>query len=140
MTLFNVPEFSVSEFSASLKRLVEDSFGYVRIRGEVSGFKKAASGHWYFSLKDERALIGGVCFRDVASRVDFEVEDGILIGHSMGGFLSLVFLLNHFEVAEDRLKHAILLAAHAGQVTENAPQNKMQIPLIETCRKTAIVV
>ena len=45
----NAPPFSVSELSAALKRTVEDAFGHVRVRGEISGCKRAASGHCYFT-------------------------------------------------------------------------------------------
>lgn len=62
-----------------MKRLVEDAFGYVRIRGEVSGFKQASSGHSYFSLKDESSLISAVLFRGAAMKVDFEIEEGLEI-------------------------------------------------------------
>ncbi len=78
--MFNVPEFSVSEFSASIKRVVEDAFGYVKIRGEITGFKRASSGHLYFSLKDEDAILSAVCFKNMADAVDFEVANGLQIG------------------------------------------------------------
>ena len=56
----NVVEFTVSELSAALKRTVEDAYGYVRVRGEISGYKGPhASGHVYFALKDESAKIDG---------------------------------------------------------------------------------
>lgn len=73
----NIPEFSVSEFSSSIKRVVEDAFGYVRIKGEITGFKRAASGHLYFTLKDENATLSSVCFRNAARGIDFEVADGL---------------------------------------------------------------
>lgn len=75
----NIPEFSVSQIARSIKMLVEDSFGYVKIKGEISGFKKAASGHLYFNLKDDDAVINAVCFRNSASSVDFEIEDGLMV-------------------------------------------------------------
>ncbi len=75
----NVPEFTVSEFSRSIKRVVEDSFGYVRIKGEITGFKKASSGHLYFSLKDENSLLSSVCFRNAAQLVAFEIADGLQV-------------------------------------------------------------
>ncbi len=56
-------EFSVSELSLALKRTVEEAFGQVRVRGEISGFKRAASGHLYFALKDEKAVLDVVCWR-----------------------------------------------------------------------------
>ena len=73
----NIPEFSVSEFSSSIKRVVEDAFGYVRIKGEITGFKRAASGHLYFTLKDENATLSSVCFRNAARGIEFEVGDGL---------------------------------------------------------------
>lgn len=77
--MFNVPEFTVSEFSRSIKRTVEDAFGYVRIHGEISGFKKATSGHLYFTLKDENALLSAVCFRGAASGIAFDIGDGLQV-------------------------------------------------------------
>lgn len=77
--MFNVPEFTVSEFSRSIKRTVEDAFGYVRIHGEISGFKKATSGHLYFTLKDENAVLSAVCFRGAASLINFEIGDGLQV-------------------------------------------------------------
>lgn len=60
-----------------LKRTVEDRFGYVRLRGELSGVKRAASGHMYCSLKDEKAVIDGVMWRGSANRLAFQPEDGL---------------------------------------------------------------
>jgi len=76
-TALNAPIFSVSEVSNHLKRVVEDSFSFVRVRGEVSGFKRAASGHLYFRLKDQDAVLDGVCWRGSAGRLGFEPEDGL---------------------------------------------------------------
>ncbi|MFN5780612.1 MAG: exodeoxyribonuclease VII large subunit, partial [Novosphingobium sp.] len=73
----NAAALSVSEISAALKRVVEDRFGFVRIRGELSGVKRAASGHLYLSLKDENARIDGIMWRGNAGRLGFNPEDGI---------------------------------------------------------------
>jgi len=73
----NLPEFSVSELSRALKRTVEDSYPYVRVRGEVSGFKRAASGHLYMTLKDENAVLDAVCWRGTAGRLSIDPEDGL---------------------------------------------------------------
>lgn len=73
----NLPEFSVSEIAAAVKRAVEDNFGYVRIRGEVSGFLAASSGHLYFSLKDDKAMIESVIWRGTAGKLRFQPEDGL---------------------------------------------------------------
>ncbi len=56
---------------------MEDAFGHVRVRGEVSGFKRASSGHVYFSLKDENAVLSAVCWKGVAGKLPFNPEDGL---------------------------------------------------------------
>jgi exodeoxyribonuclease VII large subunit len=73
----NAPAFSVSEISHALKRAVEDRFGHVRVRGELSGFKRAASGHLYFGLKDADAMLDGVMWKGNAGRLAFRPEDGL---------------------------------------------------------------
>jgi len=73
----NAPALSITEISALLKRTVEDRFGFVRVRGELSGVKRAASGHLYLSLKDENARLDGVMWRGGAQRLGFVPEDGI---------------------------------------------------------------
>ena len=60
-----------------LKRTVEDRFGFVRLRGELSGVKRAASGHLYGCLKDDAAVIDAVMWRSAAQRLAFVPEDGI---------------------------------------------------------------
>jgi exodeoxyribonuclease VII large subunit len=73
----NAPPLSVSELSAVLKRTVEDRFGHVRLRGEISGFKRAASGHLYLALKDDSAVIDGVMWKGGAARLPFAPQDGV---------------------------------------------------------------
>ena len=73
----NVQAYSVSEISGALKRVVEDAFGYVRVRGEISGFKRAASGHLYLDLKDDKSVLNAVCWKGVAARLPFAPEDGL---------------------------------------------------------------
>lgn len=75
----NIPQFSVTEFSRVLKNTIENAFGYVKISGEISGFKKASSGHLYFNLKEENALLTAVCFRNQAKNINFEIADGLQI-------------------------------------------------------------
>jgi len=72
----NAPALSVSELSMSLKRTIETSFGRVRVRGEISGFKRHGSGHCYFSLKDEGACMDAVVWRTTAQALAFRPEDG----------------------------------------------------------------
>src|SRR5688500_17418148 len=73
----NAAPLSITEISNLLKRTVEDRFGFVRLRGELSGVKRAASGHLYCCLKDEGAVIDGVMWRTGAQRLGFVPEDGI---------------------------------------------------------------
>ena len=72
----NSPALSVSELSGALKRTVESAFGHVRVRGEISGFKRHGSGHCYFTLKDENACIDAVIWRGSAAALAFLPEDG----------------------------------------------------------------
>lgn len=67
----------MGELSLKLKRMVEGEFGHVRLRGEISGFKRAASGHVYLALKDADAVIDAVMWRGQADRVPFRPQDGI---------------------------------------------------------------
>ncbi|WP_353218226.1 exodeoxyribonuclease VII large subunit [Sandarakinorhabdus sp.] len=73
----NLTEYSVSEIAGALKRTVETAFGQVRIRGELSQFRRQSSGHWYGSLKDERALIDMAMWKGVAANLSFRPEDGL---------------------------------------------------------------
>ena len=73
----NAAPMSVSELSQRLKRMVEGEFGHVRLRGEISGWKRAASGHAYLTLKDADAVIDGVIWRGAAGALPFSPQDGI---------------------------------------------------------------
>ena len=72
----NAPALSVSELSGALKRTIESAFGLVRVRGEISGWKRHASGHCYFTLKDEGACIDAVIWKGQAAGLAFRPEDG----------------------------------------------------------------
>lgn len=73
----NLPEYTVSELSLALKRSIEESFSHVRVRGEISGFKRVGSGHCYFALKDADAVLDAVCWRQTAIRIPLKPEDGM---------------------------------------------------------------
>ncbi len=73
----NSEPLTITELSQALKRTVEDRFGFVRLRGELSGVKRAASGHLYCSLKDEGAVLDGVMWKGGAARLAFRPEDGV---------------------------------------------------------------
>src|SRR5246500_2044559 len=73
----NLPEYTVSELARALKRSVEENFAVLRVRGEISGFKRHNSGHCYLSLKDSEAVIDAVCWRLTAMRLGLKPEDGM---------------------------------------------------------------
>lgn len=74
----NATEYTVSEISGALKRTVEDTFGNVRVRGEISGYRGPhSSGHAYFSLKDDRSRIEAVVWKGTMSRLKFRPEEGM---------------------------------------------------------------
>lgn len=75
--LGNTPEFSVSELSGAVKRMVEDQFGHVRVRGEIGRVSRPASGHIYMDLKDDRAVLSGVIWKGNASRLATKPEQGL---------------------------------------------------------------
>ncbi|MEP2379532.1 exodeoxyribonuclease VII large subunit, partial [Parasphingorhabdus sp.] len=100
----NAPPLSVSEISGSLKRVVEDRFGYVRIRGEISGFKRAASGHVYMALKDDKAVLDGVMWKGNAARLAFAAEDGIEV--VVSGKLTTYPGRSKYQVVIDKMELA----------------------------------
>ena len=74
----NVAEYTVSELSGAIKRALEEGFGYVRLRGEISGFRGAhASGHCYFALKDDKAKIEAVIWKTAFQRLKVKPEEGM---------------------------------------------------------------
>ncbi|MEM1364899.1 MAG: exodeoxyribonuclease VII large subunit, partial [Pseudomonadota bacterium] len=73
----NAPEFTVSELSGTLRKVVEDTFGNVRVRGELGRVSRPGSGHVYLDLKDDRAVIAGVIWKGVAARLKVQPEQGL---------------------------------------------------------------
>src|ERR1051325_8241905 len=100
----NLPEYTVSELSLALKRAIEDGFGFVRVRGEVSGWKRHASGHCYFALKDSEAVLDAVCWRGTPSRLDVKPEDGMEIVCS--GRLTTYASRSKYQLVVERIELA----------------------------------
>lgn len=73
----NVAEYSVSEISGQVKRMIEDAFGRVRVRGEIGRVSRPASGHIYLDLKDERAVLAGVIWKGSTARLKHRPEEGL---------------------------------------------------------------
>jgi exodeoxyribonuclease VII large subunit len=100
----NAPAQSVSELSAALKRTVEGAFDHVRVRGEISGFKRVASGHCYFTLKDDAACIDAVIWRGQAGALRFQPEDGIEVIAT--GRLTTYPARSRYQIVVERLELA----------------------------------
>ncbi len=103
--LNNAVEWTVSELSAALKKTVEDAYGYVRVRGEVSGFKGASpSGHVYFRLKDDRAVLEGVIWKGVYGRMRVKPEEGLDV--IVSGKLTTFAGSSKYQIVIDTLEPA----------------------------------
>ena len=103
--LDNAVEWTVSELSAALKRTVEDAYGYVRVRGEISGFKGASpSGHCYFRLKDDRAVLEGVIWKGVYGRMRVKPEEGLDV--IVSGKLTTFAGSSKYQIVIDTLEPA----------------------------------
>jgi len=73
----NTPEFTVTELAQSLKRTVEDTYGHVRVRGELGRTTIAKSGHCYLDIKDDKAVINSIIWKGVMSRLSMRPEEGM---------------------------------------------------------------
>jgi exodeoxyribonuclease VII large subunit len=73
----NSPEFSVTELSGAIKRVIEGEFGHVRIRGEVGRVSRPRSGHIYLDLKDDKSVISGVIWKGVSAKLETQPEEGM---------------------------------------------------------------
>src|SRR3954463_5735623 len=101
----NIPEWTVSELSAALKKTVEDSFGYVRVRGEISGFKGASpSGHCYFRLKDDKAVLEAVIWKTSFARMRVKPEEGLDV--IVSGKLTTFAGSSKYQIVVDTLELA----------------------------------
>jgi exodeoxyribonuclease VII large subunit len=103
--LANIPEWSVSELSAALKKTVEDAYGYVRVRGEVSGFRGASpSGHVYFRLKDDKAVLEAVIWKTAFTRMRLKPEEGLDV--IVSGRLTTFAGSSKYQIVIDTLEPA----------------------------------
>ena len=98
-------EWTVSELSAALRKTVEDAYGYVRVRGEVSGFKgPSPSGHVYFRLKDDKAVLEGVIWKGVWGRMRVKPEEGLDV--IVSGKLTTFAGSSKYQIVIDTLEPA----------------------------------
>jgi exodeoxyribonuclease VII large subunit len=133
----NAAALSVSEISALLKRVVEDRFGFVRVRGEISGFKLAASGHVYMALKDENARLEAVMWRGTTARLNFQPEDGLEVIATgklttYPGRSNYQLVIERMEVAGEGALLALLARNKARFEAEGlfAPARKRALPYL----------
>src|SRR3954452_3061366 len=108
----NIVEWSVSELSSALKRTVEDAYGHVRVRGEVSGFKgPSPSGHCYFRLKDDKAVIEAVIWKREFARMRMPPQEGLEV--VVTGRLTTFSGSSKYQIVIDTLEPAGLGALMA---------------------------
>src|SRR5712675_2345466 len=100
----NVPEFTVSELSFALKREIETSFPRVRVRGEISQPSFPRSGHCYFRLKDENAVLDAVCWKTTIARLGLKVEEGMEVIAT--GKITTYAGSSRYQIIIDRLELA----------------------------------
>ncbi len=100
----NAPAISVSELSSALRRTVEGAFDHVRVRGEISGFKRHGSGHCYFTLKDDSACLDAVIWRGNAAALRFAPEDGVEVVAT--GKLTTYPARSRYQIVVERLELA----------------------------------
>lgn len=133
----NAAPLSISEISNILKRTVEERFGFVRLRGELSGVKRAASGHLYASLKDDKAVIDAVMWRGNSQRLAFRPEDGLEVVASgklttYPGRSKYQIVVERMELAGEGALLALLEKTKARLEAEGlfAPSRKRALPFI----------
>ena len=131
----NAQAMSVSELSLALKRTVEDRFGHVRVRGEISGFKRAASGHIYFSMKDDNARLDAVMWKGGAARLPFAPEDGLEVVATgklttYAGRSNYQIVVDSLEVAGEGAMMLLFEKLKARLAAEGlfAPERKKKLP------------
>ena len=117
--------------------MVEDRFGHVRLRGELSGVKRAASGHLYCCLKDDGAVIDGVMWRGGAQRLGFVAEDGIEVVATgrlttYPGRSKYQIVIDRMEIAGEGALLALLEKTRARLAAEGlfAPERKRPLPFL----------
>ena len=132
----NLPELTVSELSMALKRTIEDSYGYVRVRGELGKVSYHDNGHVYFDLKDDRACIAGVIWRSTAPRIKLKLEAGLEV--LITGRLTTYPGRSQYQIIVETLEPAGLGALMA--LLEERKQKLAAEGLFDEARKQALAV
>lgn len=130
----NLTEFTVSEVSGAIKRHIEDSFGYVRVRGELGRVARPASGHLYFDLKDDRAVLAAVMWKGTSSRLSVTPEQGLEVictGNltTFPGQSRYQLVVQHMEPAGEGALMALLEARRKALAAEGLFDTERKVPL-----------
>jgi exodeoxyribonuclease VII large subunit len=136
----NAPDWTVSELSGALKRTLEDAFGYVRVRGEISGYRGPhSSGHAYFCLKDQSAKLDAVIWKGTFGRLRVKPQEGlevIAIGRitTFPGKSSYQIVVDSIEPAGIGALMALLEERKRKLAAEGlfAPERKRPLPYLPT--------
>jgi len=140
MFSFQQEALSVSAITDLIKRTLEESFYGLTVEGEISNFRPASSGHWYFTLKDEQAAISCVMFKNSTFRMPFRPKDGMQV--SVTGNISVYRKRGSYQIICESMKQvgegAILLMLEERKRKLAAeglfdPQRKRQLPMLPSC-------
>lgn len=130
-------EYSVSEISFEIKKCVENNFNKIRVKGEIFGGKRADSGHWYLSLKDENALLSAVIWRGTAAKLPFKPEDGLEVVATgkittFSGKSSYQMVIEQLEISGTGALLKLLEERKQKFAAEGlfAPEHKKKIPFL----------
>lgn len=133
----NIPEYSVGEISSAVKRTLEGAFGRVRVRGEITELKRYASGHVYFSLKDEQGKISGIIWKSAVSRLGLVPENGVEViatgkvtAYGERSSYQLIVERMEFAGAGALLAKIEMLRQKLAEEGLFAPERKRAIPLL----------
>ena len=133
----NSPEFTVTELSGAIKRVIEGEFAHVRIRGEVGRVSRPRSGHVYLDLKDDRSVISGVIWKGVTARLETQPEEGmevIATGRitTFGGQSKYQIVIEDIKPAGMGALMALLEKRKAALAAEGlfAPERKRPLPYL----------
>lgn len=133
----NAPEFSVSDLSGAIKRMIEGEFSHVRVKGEVGRVSRPRSGHVYMDLKDDRSVLAGVIWKGVAGRLAVQPEEGMEVVAT--GRLTTFPGQSRYQIVIEDLKPAgmgalmaMLEARRKALAGEGlfAPERKKQLPYL----------
>lgn len=130
----NQPEFTVSELSGAVKRVIEGEFGMVRVRGEIGRVSRPASGHLYYDLKDDRSVIAAITWKGQAARLTVRPEEGMEV-IATGRMTTFPGQSKYQLIIDD------LVPAGAGALMAMLEKRRAQLAaegLFDTARKRAI--